>query len=149
MRSIQVANITLSKIEEASKILFCVFESSSGFNILQGCHSKKLPEFCLTNQEINKTVKIFLLFKIFGKEFPKKRYCVVTNRIPYVSYSLPYNLTPPISRLRIGPHIFFCLLTSPTCCSSCRKYAPVKHKARPKAGFPIVIRQPRINIDFI
>ena len=72
MRSIQVANITLLKIEEASKILFCVFESSSGFNIPQGGHNKKLPEFCLTNQEINKTVKIFLLFKIFGKEFPKK-----------------------------------------------------------------------------
>ena len=56
------------------------------------------------------------------------------------AYSLYYSQTLAISRVLIGRHLIFCLLTWPTCCNSPRKCTPVKYKARQKAGFPIVIQ---------
>ena len=63
-------------------------------------------------------------------------------RGPWVSftYSLSYNLTPPISPVLIGQHLIFCSLTSPTCCNLPRKYTPVKYKKKQKARFPIITK---------
>ena len=54
------------------------------------------------------------------------------------SLSYNYNLTPPISQVLISQYLVFCSLTSPKCCKSPRRCAPVKYKKRSKAGFPIV-----------
>ena len=58
-------------------------------------------------------------------------------KAPHFSYSPPYNLTPPISRV-----LDFGSLTSPTCCNSPRKCTPVKYKKRQNAGFPIFTQTP-------
>ena len=57
-------------------------------------------------------------------------------------YSSSYNLTPPISRVLIGPHLIFCPLTSPTWCNLPGKCTPVKYKARQKLRFQLSHRQP-------
>ena len=72
-------------------------------------------------------------------------FLAIPNDVLRTSHSSSYNLTPPISRVLIGPHLIFCSLTSPTCCKSPRKCTPVKYKARQEAGFPIVTETPSIR----
>ena len=76
-----------------------------------------------------------------GKRLLKVNYIYamkfVKRNCQYLRYSSSYSLTPPISRVLIGPLLTFCSLTSPTCCNSSPKCTPVKYKARQKAGFGI------------
>ena len=52
-------------------------------------------------------------------------------------HNLSCNLTPPISRVLIGPHLVFYSLTSPPCCNSPRKCTQDK-----KLGSQLSHRQP-------
>ena len=56
----------------------------------------------------------------------------------YLPYSSCNNLISVISRVPIGPYLFFHSLTSPTCCNSSRKCTPVKRKVRQKTGYQFV-----------
>ena len=86
-----------------------------------------------------------LWWSVFGKGLYTFICCCIQNvflqkkqSVLIETYSLSYNLTPPISRVLIGQHMVFCSLTSPKCCTSPRKCMPVNYKRRQKAGFPIV-----------
>ena len=69
-------------------------------------------------------------------------FLAIPNDVLRTSHSSSYNLTPPISRVLIGPHLIFCSLTSPTWCNSPGKCTPVKYKAKQKLGFQLSHRQP-------
>ena len=89
-------------------------------------------------------------WSISNKEFPCQRFDILAKEFSIIhysinTYSLSYNLRPPIARVLIGQHLIFYSLTSPTCCSSPRKCTPVKYKKRQKAGFPVVTYTTSIN----
>ena len=102
----------------------------------------------LVGKALEKSCKWLLLYYLILKAgFQQTKFCVFRrcslgplrcSLAQRSAYSSSNNLAPPISRVLIGQHLIFSLLTPPTCCNSPPKCTPVKYKAKQKAGFPIV-----------
>ena len=75
----------------------------------------------LINFRSGYTIKLKLFYSLW-----------IAQILPYFTYSMSDNVTPPISRVVIGRHLIFCWLTLPPCCNSPRKCTAAKYKKRQK-----------------
>ena len=62
----------------------------------------------------------------------------------YITYSLSYNLAPPISQVLIGSHLIFCPLTSLKCLSRRENVRQLNIMRGKKLRFQLSHRQPYI-----
>ena len=128
-------------MREVDEIPFPLFYPRSKQHIFPSCKIRR--SFYRISKNIFKTYLKYFLLQIARSFYWHRENLYglvksINSNTPHITYSSSYNLTPPISRVLIGRHLFFCSLMSPACCNSPWKCTPVKYKARQKAEFPIV-----------